>query len=322
MKAAPPDTSFSETAQWRRKDLLGIRELEPNEIKTILDTAAAFKTVGSRDIKKVPALRGKTLVNFFVEPSTRTRISFELAAFRLSADVVNISATTSSLQKGETLKDTALNLQALHADIIVLRHSSAGAAKFLAERLGASIINAGDGAHEHPTQALLDALTVREHVGRIEGLKVAIIGDIFFSRVARSNIWTLKKLGAEVTLVGPSTLVPRTFEEMGVRVVRRIDDVLDSADVINLLRIQHERQRKEYFPSLSEYTRFFGLTKERAAKLKPNCLIMHPGPINRGIEIDSDVADGPQSVILDQVTNGLAVRMAVLYLCNTAARKV
>jgi aspartate carbamoyltransferase catalytic subunit len=307
---------------WHRKDLLAIRELEPAEIRMILDTAAAFKTVGSRDIKKVPALRGKTLVNFFVEPSTRTRISFELAAVRLSADVVNIATSTSSLQKGETLKDTALNLQALHADIIVLRHSSAGAPKFLADRLGASIINAGDGAHEHPTQALLDAFTIREQLGRVESLKVAIVGDILFSRVARSNIWALKKLGAEITLVGPSTLVPRTFEQMGVQVARRIDDILESADVINLLRIQHERQRKEYFPSLSEYTRFFGLTKARAARLKPNCLIMHPGPINRGIEIDSDIADGPQSVILDQVTNGLAIRMAVLYLCSTAARKV
>jgi aspartate carbamoyltransferase catalytic subunit len=322
MNTAELDTTAPKTAQWHRKDLLGIRELEPAEIKMILDTAAAFKTVGSRDIKKVPALRGKTLINFFIEPSTRTRISFELAAFRLSADVVNMSATSSSLQKGETLKDTALNLEALYADIIVLRHSAAGAPKFLAERLRASIVNAGDGAHEHPTQALLDAFTIREKCGRIEGLKVAIVGDIFFSRVARSNIWALKKLGAEVTLVGPSTLVPRSFEEMGVQVVRRIDDVLESADVINLLRIQHERQRKEYFPSLSEYTRFFGLTKARAAKLKPNCLIMHPGPINRGIEIDSDIADGSQSVILNQVTNGLAVRMAVLYLCNTAARKV
>jgi aspartate carbamoyltransferase catalytic subunit len=309
------------TATWHRKDLLGIRELELREIETILDTAAAFKTVGSRDIKKVPALRGKTMVNFFVEPSTRTRTSFELAAFRLSADVVNISATTSSLQKGETLKDTARNLQALYADIIVLRHTSAGAPRFLAERLDSSIINAGDGAHEHPTQALLDVFTIRERLGKIEGLKVAIVGDILFSRVARSNIWALKKLGANITLVGPSTLVPRSFEEMGVEVARRIDDILDSADVINLLRIQHERQRKEYFPSLNEYIRFFGLTKERAARLKSSCLVMHPGPINRGVEIDSDIADGPQSVILDQVANGLAVRMAVLYLCSTAGRK-
>jgi aspartate carbamoyltransferase catalytic subunit len=307
-------------ATWQRKDLLSIRELERQEIEMILDTAAAFKTVGSRDIKKVPALRGKTMVNFFVEPSTRTRTSFELAAFRLSADVVNISAATSSLQKGESLKDTALNLQALHTDIIVLRHSSAGAPKFLAERLDACIVNAGDGAHEHPTQALLDVFTIRERLGKIDGLKVAIVGDILFSRVARSNIWALKKLGADITLVGPSTLVPRTFEQMGVSVARHIDDILAFADIINLLRIQHERQRKEYFPSLNEYVRFFGLTKARAEKLKPGCLVMHPGPINRGVEIDSDIADGPQSLILDQVTNGLAVRMAVLYLCNTASR--
>lgn len=319
--AAQPSKEFPASAGWQRKDLLSIRELEPEEVVTILDTAAAFKTVGSRDIKKVPALRGKTMVNFFVEPSTRTRTSFELAAFRLSADVVNISAATSSLQKGESLKDTALNLQALHSDIIVLRHSSAGASRFLSERLEASIINAGDGAHEHPTQALLDVFTIRERLGKIEGLKVAIVGDILFSRVARSNIWALRKLGAEVILVGPSTLLPRSFEAMGARVARSIDDIIDYADVINLLRIQHERQRKEYFPSLGEYVRFFGLTKDRAARLKSTCLVMHPGPMNRGVEIDSDVADGPQSVILDQVTNGLAVRMAVLFLCSTAARK-
>ena len=319
--AAQPSKEFPASAGWQRKDLLSIRELELEEVVTILDTAAAFKTVGSRDIKKVPALRGKTMVNFFVEPSTRTRTSFELAAFRLSADVVNISAATSSLQKGESLKDTALNLQALHSDIIVLRHSSAGASRFLSERLEASIINAGDGAHEHPTQALLDVFTIRERLGKIEGLKVAIVGDILFSRVARSNIWALRKLGAEVILVGPSTLLPRSFEAMGARVARSIDDIIDYADVINLLRIQHERQRKEYFPSLGEYVRFFGLTKDRAARLKSTCLLMHPGPMNRGVEIDSDVADGPQSVILDQVTNGLAVRMAVLFLCSTAARK-
>jgi aspartate carbamoyltransferase catalytic subunit len=227
----------------------------------------------------------------------------------------------SQVQKGETLKDTALNLQALYADIIVLRHSSAGAPKFLAERLDSSIINAGDGAHEHPTQALLDVFTIRERLGKVDGLKIAIVGDILFSRVARSDIWALKKLGAEVTLVGPSTLVPRSFEQMGVKVARHIDEILDSADVISLLRIQHERQRKEYFPSLNEYIRFFGLTKARAARLRPGCLVMHPGPINRGVEIDSEIADGPQSVILDQVTNGLAVRMAVLYLCSTAGRK-
>ncbi len=305
--------------EWRRKDLITLDELAAAEIELILDTARAFKGVGERSLKKVPALRGKTLVNLFVEPSTRTRTSFEIAAMRVSADVVNISASASSLQKGETLKDTALTLQALHADIIVLRHSSAGAAQFLAERLEAGVINGGDGAHEHPTQGLLDVFTMREKCGRIAGLKVAIIGDILFSRVARSNLHALTKLGAEVTLVGPTTLVPRSFERLGVRVTHRIDDVLESADVINLLRIQHERQRREYFPSLGEYTALFGLTKTRAARLKPECLVMHPGPINRGIEIDSDVADGSHSVILDQVTNGIAVRMAVLYLCGGGA---
>jgi aspartate carbamoyltransferase catalytic subunit len=252
---------------WTRKDLVGIEPLSAAEIVTVLDTAAAFKQVGTREIKKVPALRGKTLINFFVEASTRTRTSFELAAFRLSADVVNISASTSSLTKGETLKDTARNLEALHADIIVLRHSSAGAAQFLADRLNASVINAGDGAHEHPTQALLDTFTIREKLGRIAGIHVVIIGDILFSRVARSNIHALVKLGARVTLVGPSTLVPRTFEKMGVAVSHDLDAVLADADVVNLLRIQHERQRKEYFPSLGEYTALFGLTKARATKL-------------------------------------------------------
>lgn len=300
---------------WTRKDLLGLDELSAEELRIILDTAKAFKGVGERSLKKVPALRGHTMVNFFVEPSTRTRTSFELAAMRLSADVVNISATASSLQKGESLKDTALNLEALRADIIVLRHSSAGASRFLAERLKASIINAGDGAHEHPTQGLLDIFTMIEKRGSLEGAEVAIIGDILFSRVARSNIYALNKLGAKVTLVGPSTLVPKAFEKLGVKVAHRIDDILETADVVNLLRIQHERQRKEYFPGIGEYIKLFGLTKARAERLKPGCLIMHPGPINRGVEIDSDVADGDQSVILEQVTNGLAVRMAVLYLC-------
>ncbi|GAT34113.1 aspartate carbamoyltransferase catalytic subunit [Terrimicrobium sacchariphilum] len=300
---------------WTRKDLLGLDELSAEELRIILDTAKAFKGVGERSLKKVPALRGHTMVNFFVEPSTRTRTSFELAAMRLSADVVNISATASSLQKGESLKDTALNLEALRADIIVLRHSSAGASRFLAERLQASIINAGDGAHEHPTQGLLDIFTMIEKRGSLEGAEVAIIGDILFSRVARSNIYALNKLGAKVTLVGPSTLVPKAFEKLGVKVAHRIDDILETADVVNLLRIQHERQRKEYFPGIGEYIKLFGLTKARAERLKPGCLIMHPGPINRGVEIDSDVADGDRSVILEQVTNGLAVRMAVLYLC-------
>lgn len=304
---------------WTRKDLTGLDELSAEEITFLLDTARAFKGVGERSLKKVPALRGKTLVNFFVEPSTRTRTSFEVAAMRLSADVVNISATASSLQKGETLKDTALNLQALRADIIVLRHSSPGSSKFLAERIESSIINAGDGAHEHPTQGLLDIFTIREKFGKIEGLNIAIVGDILFSRVARSNIFGLLKLGAKVTLVGPSTLVPKRFEKLGVRVSHRIDEILAEADVVNLLRIQHERQRKEYFPGLGEYVALFGLTKARAEKLKPSCLIMHPGPINRGVEIDSEVADGKQSVILEQVTNGIAVRMAVLYACAGGA---
>ena len=307
------------STNWNRKDLLGLRELSPKEINFILDTADAFKQVGTREIKKVPALRGKTMVNFFVEPSTRTRTSFELAAHRLSADVINISVTTSSLTKGETLKDTARNLEALHADILVLRHSSAGAPQFLAQRLKSSVINAGDGAHEHPTQGLLDIYTIRERRGKIDKLHIVIVGDILFSRVARSNIFALTKLGARVTVVGPSTLVPREFEKLGVTVSYKIDDVLPSADVVNLLRIQHERQRKEYFPGIGEYTTLFGLTKERAKLLKPDCLVMHPGPINRGVEIDSEVADGLQSVILDQVTNGLAVRMAVLYLCGGIA---
>lgn len=304
---------------WNRKDLIGLDDLSAEEIQFLLDTTTAFKSVSERNLKKVPALRGKTLVNFFVEPSTRTRTSFEIAAMRLSADVVNISATASSLQKGETLKDTALNLQALQADIIVLRHSSAGSPKFLADRLNASIINAGDGAHEHPTQGLLDIFTMREKHGRISGLRVAIVGDILFSRVARSNIHGLVKLGAHVTLVGPTTLVPHSFEKLGVSIAHRLDDVIEDIDVINLLRIQHERQRKEYFPGLGEYISLFGLTKARVARLKPDCLIMHPGPINRGVEIDSDVADGERSVILEQVTNGIAVRMAVLYLCAGGA---
>ena len=303
---------------WHRKDLVSIAALSAAEITQILDTAAAFKDVGTREVKKVPALRGRTLVNFFVEPSTRTRISFELAALRLSADVINISASTSSLTKGETLKDTAKNLEALLADIIVLRHSSAGAAQFLAERLNASVINGGDGAHEHPTQALLDIFTIREKKGKIAGLHVAIIGDILFSRVARSNIHALVKLGARVTLCGPPTLVPRSLESLGVEITHDLDALLPQVDVVNLLRIQHERQRKEYFPSLGEYTAFFGVTKQRAERLKSDALIMHPGPINRGVEIDSDIADSGRSVILEQVTNGLAVRMAVLFLCASA----
>jgi aspartate carbamoyltransferase catalytic subunit len=301
---------------WRRKDLLGIQELSVAEINFLLDTATAFKQVGQRPIKKVPSLRGKTMVNLFIEPSTRTRTSFELAAKRLSADVINITATASSIVKGETLKDTALNLQALNADIIVVRHSAAGAPHFLAGLLKASVINAGDGAHEHPTQALLDAFTIREKKGRIQDLKVTILGDILFSRVARSNIWLLTRLGAKVTLAGPSTLVPRVFEELGCRVTHDVEEAIRDADVINLLRIQHERQRQTMFPSTGEYAAMFGLNKERFARTKPDALIMHPGPINRGVEIDSEIADCSRSVILEQVTNGLAVRMAVLFLCS------
>ncbi len=286
------------------------------EILTVLDTARAFKAVGERAIKKVPALRGKTVVNLFVEPSTRTRISFELAAQRLTADVVNFSAEASSFKKGETLKDTARNLEALNADIIVIRHSASGAPHFLSRFLRSSVINAGDGAHEHPTQALLDAFTIREKKGKIEGLNVTILGDILYSRVARSNIWLLTKLGARVTLCGPATLVPRVFERLGCRVTHKVDEAIADADIIHLLRIQHERQRKTMFPSIGEYTSLFGLTQARLARTKPEALIMHPGPINRGVEIDSQIADSSRSLILDQVTNGLAVRMAVLFLIN------
>ena len=301
---------------WNRKHLLDIESLSADEIIAVLDTACQFKAVGERAIKKVPALRGKTVVNLFVEPSTRTRISFELAAMRLSADVINFSAEASSLKKGETLKDTARNLEALNADIIIIRHSATGAPHFLSRFLKGSVINAGDGAHEHPTQALLDIFTIREHKGSIVGLNVTILGDILYSRVARSNIWALLKLGANVTLCGPSTLVPRVFEQMGCRVTYNVDEAVAGADVVNLLRIQHERQRKTMFPSIGEYATLFGLNHARFAKTKPDALIMHPGPINRGVEIASDLADCGRSVILEQVTNGLAIRMAVLYLIN------
>ena len=290
--------------------------MSADEISTVLDTAAAFKAVGARAIKKVPALRGKTVINLFVEPSTRTRISFELAAQRLTADVINFTAEASSLKKGETLRDTARNLEALNADIIILRHGAAGAPHFLSQFLNASVVNAGDGAHEHPTQGLLDVYTIRDKKGRVAGLNVTILGDILYSRVARSNIWALLKLGANVTLCGPSTLVPRVFEQMGCKVTYDIQEAIENADVINLLRIQHERQRQTMFPSIGEYTSLFGLTKARLGMTQPGVLIMHPGPINRGVEIDSEIADSNQSVILEQVTNGLAVRMAVLYLVN------
>ncbi len=301
---------------WQRKHLLDIESLTAGEIGTILDTASAFKAVGERAIKKVPALRGKTVINLFIEPSTRTRISFELAAHRLTADVINFSAEASSFRKGETLKDTAKNLEALNADIIIIRHSAAGAPHFLSRVLGSCVVNAGDGAHEHPTQALLDVFTIREKKGRIAGLNVTILGDILYSRVARSNIWALLKLGATVTLCGPPTLVPPVFREMGCRVTHKIEEAIDGADIINLLRIQHERQRQTMFPSTGEYAALFGLNKSRFKRAKADALIMHPGPINRGVEIDSDLADCERSLILEQVTNGLAVRMAVLFLVN------
>jgi aspartate carbamoyltransferase catalytic subunit len=301
---------------WHRRHLLDIESLTPEEITTVLETAKAFKAVGERAIKKVPALRGKTVVNLFIEPSTRTRISFELAAIRLSADVINFTAEASSLKKGETLKDTARNLEALNADVIIIRHSATGAPHFLSRFLKGSVVNAGDGAHEHPTQALLDTFTIHEKKGRIAGLNVTILGDILYSRVARSNIWALLKLGANVTLCGPSTLVPRVFEQLGCKVTYNVEEAIKDADIINLLRIQHERQRKTMFPSIGEYTTLFGLTKSRLERTKPDVLIMHPGPINRGVEIDSEIADCGRSVILEQVTNGLAVRMAVLFLIN------
>lgn len=303
---------------WNRRHLLTIEELSAEEITMVLDTAASFKEVSTRTIKKVPALRGKTVVNLFLEPSTRTRVSFELAAKRLSADTLSINQQASSIMKGESLKDTALNIEAMHADFVILRHSAAGAPKFLADRLNASILNAGDGAHEHPTQALLDVFTIREKYGKVAGLNVLILGDILFSRVARSNIWALIKLGAKVTLCGPTTLVPGIFKELGVKITTNLDEALADADVINLLRIQHERQRKTFFPSIGEYTRMFGLNQTRFNLCKPTVLIMHPGPINRGVEIANEVADSPRSVILQQVTNGLAVRMAVLFLLNGA----
>ena len=301
---------------WHRKHLLDIESLSAEEITTVLDTAREFKAVGERDIKKVPALQGKTVVNFFVEPSTRTRVSFELSAKRLSADIINFSADASSFQKGECLKDTARTLEALNADVIVIRHKAAGAPHFLARFLNAHVVNAGDGAHEHPTQALLDTFTIFEKKGDVRGLNVTILGDILYSRVARSNIWALTKLGANVTLCGPPTLVPRIFEQMGCRVTHNIDNALADADIVNLLRIQHERQRLSAFPSIGEYRSLFGLTNERFARLKPDAIVMHPGPINRGVEIDSEIADDPRSTILDQVTNGLAVRMAVMFLVS------
>jgi aspartate carbamoyltransferase catalytic subunit len=301
---------------WNRRNLIAIEDLSRAEIEQVHVTAAAFKKILQRSVKKVPALRGKTIVNLFFEASTRTRMAFEMAAKRLSADVISFDAAASSTTKGETLRDTAQNIQALNADIIVLRHSAAGSPLYLSRLLDIPVINAGDGAHEHPTQALLDTFTMLEHLGSLKGRKVVILGDVLFSRVARSNIWALTKLEANVTLVGPSTLVPHWFTELGVKVSHDLKSALADAEVVMLLRIQHERQTSSHFPSLGEYTSMFGLNKTRASWLNPKAIIMHPGPINRGVEIDSELADSDRSVILEQVHNGLAIRMAALYLCS------
>ncbi|MCX5719693.1 MAG: aspartate carbamoyltransferase catalytic subunit [Nitrospirae bacterium] len=303
-----------------KKDLLGIKELSVEEINLILDTAAGFKDVLGRDIKKVPTLRGKTAVNLFFEPSTRTRTSFELAAKRLSTDVINFSVPTSSVVKGESLIDTALTVQALGADFIIIRHSSSGVPHLLAKKLVASVINAGDGTNEHPTQALLDAFTIKEKKGKIERLKIAIVGDIIHSRVAKSNIYSLIKLGAMVRLIGPPTLIPKEIEGIGVKVFHDMNVGLKDVDVVMMLRIQMERQGKGFFPSTEEYSKNWGLTPERLSLAKGDVIVMHPGPMNRGIEITSEIADGPQSVILEQVTNGIAVRMAVMYLLSGVKR--
>jgi aspartate carbamoyltransferase catalytic subunit len=302
---------------FNRKHLLGIRDLSAEEITHLLDTADTFRDVSRREIKKVPALRGRTIINLFFEASTRTRTSFEIAAKRLSADAVNISVSTSSVAKGETLLDTARNLEAMAPDCIVVRHSMAGAPHHLARMCNSPIVNAGDGSHEHPTQALLDALTIREHKGRIEGLNIAIVGDILHSRVARSNVYLLTKLGANVRVAGPGTLVPAEFAELvekGLRVEQRLEDAIEGADVVMILRIQRERQESAFFPSMREYAVHYGLHPNHLERASAEVIVMHPGPINRGIEISSEIADGNRSLILDQVTNGIAVRMAVLYL--------
>lgn len=301
-------------APYLGKDLIGLERLSAEQIRAILDTAEPFKEISERPIKKVPVLRGKTIVNLFFEPSTRTRISFEFAEKRLSADTVNVASSGSSVQKGETLVDTARNLEAMRIDMVVIRHSSSGAAQFLAERIPSNVINAGDGRHEHPTQALLDLLTIRDHLGRLDGIRVCIVGDILHSRVARSNIAGLTKLGAEVGVCGPRTLLPHDIGDFGVQVFSRIEEAIEWADVLNVLRLQLERMQAGFIPSLREYNRIFGVTRERVERAPRDLLILHPGPMNRGVEIDSDVADGPHSVILQQVTNGVAVRMAVLYL--------
>jgi len=307
---------FKSTMNLSRKDMLGIIDLPKEEIDLILDTAESFKEISTRTIKKVPTLRGKTVITLFFEASTRTRTSFEIAAKRLSADTINISASTSSVVKGETLIDTARNLESMNPDIIIIRHSAAGAAHILAGLLEQSIINAGDGAHEHPTQALLDMLTIKEKKGSIKGLRIAIVGDIAHSRVARSNIYGLTKMGADVAICGPAMMMPRDIDQMGVSVYYNMGDAIKDADVVMMLRMQLERQEKTLFPSLREYTNLFSLNRDNIKLAKDDVIVMHPGPINRGIEITPEIADGPHSVILEQVTNGVAVRMALLYLLS------
>ena len=304
---------------WHRKHLLGLRELSAEEITYILDTAKGFEQISTRSVKKAPPLRGKVVVNLFFEDSTRTRNSFALAASRLSADVIEFTEKASSVSKGETLLDTARNLEAMGVDIVVIRHSAAGAPKFLSKNINACVINAGDGYCEHPTQGLLDVYTIRKIKGTLEGLKVAIVGDIAHSRVARSDMWAMTKLGTEVTFVGPPTLMPAEVRQLPVKVSYSLDEVIDKVDVVNMLRIQFERLGGNPFPSIREYSHYFGLTVERMKRAKSDILVMHPGPINRGLEMESEVADGRNSVILQQVTNGLAVRMAVLFLVNQAA---
>jgi aspartate carbamoyltransferase catalytic subunit len=299
-----------------RKDLLGLEYLDAEEIVAILDTTEAFRGVLDRPIKKVPTLRGKTVANLFFEPSTRTRISFELAEKRLSADSLNFSSSTSSVVKGETLKDTVQNIEAMGVDFVVMRHGASGSPHYISQNVRASVVNAGDGSHEHPTQGLLDMFTMRRELGTLEGAKVAIIGDIAHSRVARSNIWGLTKLGAEVRICGPSTLTPREIEKMGVSWTWKVEEALEGVDVVNILRIQKERQTANLLPSLREYALYFGVNSERLKRAKPNVVIMHPGPMNRGVEIAQEVAEDGRNVILDQVTNGVATRMAVLYLLN------
>jgi aspartate carbamoyltransferase catalytic subunit len=306
---------------WQKKDLLGIEDLSREEIELILSTAESFKEVTTREIKKVPALRGKTVVNLFYEPSTRTRVSFEVAAKRLSADVINIATESSSVKKGETLIDTGKNIQALKADVIIVRHNHSGAAAMLARHVDISVINAGDGWHEHPTQALLDIFTLKEKLKKIAGLHVAIVGDIAHSRVARSNIWGLTKLGAQVTVCAPRMLIPEGIEQMGVSVTHNINTALKQADAVNVLRMQFERDQGAAFPEKLEYFKNFGITGERLQKAKKDIVVMHPGPLNRGVEISSEIADGLNSVILEQVTNGIAVRMAVLYLVAGAKKE-